>query len=66
MADRFGALRATSDRLDRVVGGLDPVQIERSAYPTEWSVADVLSHLGSGAVLFQRRLDDGLAGREHA
>jgi uncharacterized protein (TIGR03083 family) len=24
----------------------------------------VLSHLGSGAVLFQRRLDDGLAGRD--
>jgi len=64
MADRIGALRATSDRLDRVVRGLDPAQIERSAYPTDWSVADVLSHLGSGAVLFQRRLDDGLAGRE--
>jgi uncharacterized protein (TIGR03083 family) len=64
MTDRIGALRATSDRLDRVVQGLDPVQIEASAYPSEWSVADVLSHLGSGAVIFQRRLEDSLAGRE--
>ncbi len=64
MTDRMDALRATSDRLDRVVRGLDPAQIERSAYPTDWSIADVLSHLGSGAVLFQRRVDDGLAGRE--
>jgi len=64
MTDRIGALRTTSDRLDRVVQGLDPVQIEASAYPSEWSVADVLSHLGSGAVLFQRRLEDSLAGRE--
>ncbi len=63
MTDRIGALRATSDRLDRVVQGLD-AQIESSAYPSEWSVADVLSHLGSGAVIFQRRLDDGLAGAE--
>ncbi len=64
MTERIDALRATSDRLDQLVRGLDPAQIERSAYPSEWSIADVLSHLGSGAVLFQRRLEDGLSGRE--
>ncbi len=64
MTDRLDALRTTSDRLERVVRELDPARIESSAYPTEWSIADVLSHLGSGAVIFQRRLDDGLADRE--
>jgi hypothetical protein len=33
-------------------------------YPSEWSVADVLSHLGSGAVITHRRLEDALAGRK--
>ena len=34
------------------------------AYPSEWTIADVLSHVGSGAVIMQRRLDDSLAGRD--
>src|SRR5215210_6469860 len=33
------------------------------AYPREWSIADVLSHIGSGAVIMQRRLEDSLASR---
>ncbi len=49
------------DRLQAVVGGLDGAQLTGPAYPTEWTVADVLSHLGSGAVILLRRLDDILA-----
>ena len=33
MTERIDALRATSDRLDQLVRGLDPAQIERSATP---------------------------------
>ena len=43
---------------------LDVDQLRTPAYPTEWDVADVLSHIGSGAVIMERRVEDGLAGRE--
>lgn len=36
----------------------------RPAYPAAWSIADVFSHIGSGAVIMHRRLDDTLASRE--
>jgi uncharacterized protein (TIGR03083 family) len=50
-------LAASRDRLARLVGGLTPGQIRQQAYPSEWTVADVLSHLGSGAVITRERLD---------
>jgi uncharacterized protein (TIGR03083 family) len=37
--------------------------LTRPAYPAAWTIAQVLSHLGSGAVITQRRLDDAFAGR---
>ncbi|MGA2836392.1 MAG: maleylpyruvate isomerase family mycothiol-dependent enzyme [Acidimicrobiales bacterium] len=64
MTDRLEALRNSVDRLHAVVDGLDPARLGDPAYPTEWTVADVLSHLGSGAVILRRRLDDTLAGVE--
>ena len=64
MSDEIAALRGSVAHLRDVVAGLDGEQLRRSAYPTEWTIADVLSHLGSGAVILHRRLDDGLAGRE--
>jgi uncharacterized protein (TIGR03083 family) len=51
------------ERLRRVVGGLDPEQIRQSAYPSEWTIADVLSHLGSGAVILRRTFEDSVGGR---
>jgi uncharacterized protein (TIGR03083 family) len=57
------ALQASTDRLHRLVASLDDAQLEGSAFPTEWTIADVLSHLGSSAVIMQRRLDDGLLDR---
>ena len=62
MSDNLDALAGSVSRLHAVVEGLDPVQLTASAYPAEWSVADVLSHIGSGAVILLRRLDDTLAG----
>ena len=63
-ADRsLTVLRASVERLAETVGGLTVDDLRRSAYPTEWTIADVLSHLGSGAVIMRRRLEDTLADR---
>src|SRR5215471_3396188 len=51
-------------RLHRVVEPLGDVELVAPAYPSEWSIADVMSHIGSGAVIMQRRVEDGLAGRD--
>jgi uncharacterized protein (TIGR03083 family) len=64
MTERLDALHASVDRLAEVVGTLDPARLTDPAYPTEWTIADTLSHVGSGAVIFLRLLDDSLAGVE--
>ena len=56
------ALRASHDRLAGIVAGLDGDGLRAQSYDTEWSVADVLSHLGSGAEIFSRYLEAGLTG----
>jgi uncharacterized protein (TIGR03083 family) len=55
------ALRASVARLRGLASGMSETELTGRAYPTQWSVADVLSHLGSGAVITRRRLDDALA-----
>jgi uncharacterized protein (TIGR03083 family) len=60
MESILGALRSSVERLRTTVGGLSDTQLETPAYPAKWSIADVLSHIGSGAVIMQRRLDDSL------
>jgi hypothetical protein len=35
------------DHLHGLVAPMDDSQLEAQAYPTEWRVADVLSHIGS-------------------
>jgi uncharacterized protein (TIGR03083 family) len=50
-------LDASARRLAVLVDGLTPDQLRHQAYPTEWTVADVLSHLGSGAVISKMRLE---------
>ena len=62
MSERLDALQESVDRLRTVTGALDAEQLRSSAYPTEWTIADVLSHIGSGAVIMRRRLEDTLAG----
>jgi uncharacterized protein (TIGR03083 family) len=61
MTQRLEALRGSVERLQTVVEMLDPAELVTQAYPTEWTVADVLSHLGSGAQILERRLEDSLA-----
>ncbi|MGH9044235.1 MAG: maleylpyruvate isomerase family mycothiol-dependent enzyme [Acidimicrobiales bacterium] len=57
------ALRASVDRLRSLVKDMGDADFAAQAYPTEWTVADTLSHLGSGAVINRRRLEAGLEGQ---
>jgi uncharacterized protein (TIGR03083 family) len=58
------ALESSVSYLRDLIGGLDESQYVASAHPTEWTVADTMSHLGSGAVIMKRRFDDVVAGKE--
>jgi uncharacterized protein (TIGR03083 family) len=58
------ALRASHDRLAGIVAGLDDDGLRAQSYDTEWSIADVLSHLGSGAEIFSLYLDAAASGGE--
>ena len=60
----IAALRASHDRLHAVVASLSPEQLRGRGYPAEWSIAQVLSHLGSGAEINGLVFDAGLAGSE--
>jgi uncharacterized protein (TIGR03083 family) len=56
---RIEVLGGSVERLAHLVASLTPEQLRQQAYPTEWTVADVLSHLGSGAVITQQGIDGG-------
>lgn len=56
------SLRTSSDHLRALVTPLDDDALAGPAYPTEWTIADVMSHVGSGAVIMQRRVDDARRG----
>ncbi|HMD46470.1 MAG TPA: maleylpyruvate isomerase family mycothiol-dependent enzyme [Acidimicrobiales bacterium] len=64
MSDQEQTLQASVARLRQIVNALDPSQLDTPAYPSEWSIADVLSHLGSGAEIMERRLGDSLSGSD--
>jgi uncharacterized protein (TIGR03083 family) len=63
MDNQLKALRSSVEHLSAVAARIDPSKFDSPAYPTEWSIADVLSHIGSGAVILQRRADDIVEGR---
>jgi uncharacterized protein (TIGR03083 family) len=60
--DWLAAATASHQRLATIVGSLSPDEIAGPSYATEWSVAQVLSHLGSGAQIFTLFLQAGLKG----
>jgi uncharacterized protein (TIGR03083 family) len=60
--DAIAALRASHDRLRAVVAPLTPEQLRQGAYPSEWTVAQTLSHLGSGAEIGALGFDAGVKG----
>jgi uncharacterized protein (TIGR03083 family) len=57
-------LRRSQDRLAQTVLGLDAAGIRAPSYASEWSVAQVLSHLGSQAEVFGAFLEAGLTGAD--
>jgi uncharacterized protein (TIGR03083 family) len=58
------ALRHSHDALRAIVEPMDEAGLQRQSYDDEWSIAQVLSHLGSGAQIFGLLLDAGLSGAE--
>jgi uncharacterized protein (TIGR03083 family) len=64
MSNSLDALNSSVNHLQTLVEGLNESQYVASAYPTEWTVADVMSHIGSAAIISKRVIDDSLEGRE--
>ena len=60
----IGALRHSHDRLQALFEPLGLSQLEQRSYASEWSIAQVLSHLGSGAEIFGAFLEAGLTGQD--
>lgn len=59
-SELFRALREEHDRLAALVAGLGPEDLTRRSGAREWTVAQVLSHLGSGSVINLAALDAAL------
>ena len=64
ISDQLEALRTSVGRLRATVEPLDDATLDNPAYPSKWSIAQVLSHIGAGAVIVHRYLHDGLEGRD--
>jgi uncharacterized protein (TIGR03083 family) len=62
MDTSLDVLRASVGRLHALVSGLSDAQLSSPSYCDDWSIAQVLSHLGSGAVIARRGLEDARAG----
>jgi uncharacterized protein (TIGR03083 family) len=56
------ALRQSHDRLVAAVAPLSGEQLSAPSYDDDWSIAQVLSHLGSGAEIFSLFVAAGLQG----
>jgi uncharacterized protein (TIGR03083 family) len=56
------ALAGSHDHICDLVGELDAEGLRRPSYCTDWTIAQVLSHLGSGAEIFSSMLDAAVAG----
>jgi uncharacterized protein (TIGR03083 family) len=60
--DRIAVFRASHDRLTALVSGLDVAGLEAQSYDTDWSIGQVLSHLGSQSEIFGGILEAALTG----
>jgi uncharacterized protein (TIGR03083 family) len=58
----ISTLRGSHDRLRSVLTALNADELASPSYDTEWSIADVASHLGSGAEIFALMLAAARAG----
>ena len=60
----IAALRGSQQRLAALVGTLTPEQLRGPSYAPGWTIAQVLSHIGSQAEIAQQALAAALAGRK--
>jgi uncharacterized protein (TIGR03083 family) len=58
------ALRHSHNRLQALVEPLDLGQLQQRSYCSEWSIAQVLSHIGSSDEIFGLWLDAALSGQD--
>ncbi len=58
----IAVLRRSHERLVSLTGFLREDRLTAVSYASEWSIAQVLSHLGSGAEIGQIMLDSALTG----
>jgi uncharacterized protein (TIGR03083 family) len=58
----LSALRQSQQQLAALVEPLSDAEVEAPSYASEWSIAQVLSHLGSGADIFTMFLEAALNG----
>ena len=58
----IGILRNSHNRLAALVGPLGPDQLRVQSYDDDWTIAQVLSHLGSGAEIATLNLSDAVSG----
>jgi len=56
------SVRRSHDRVAAQVRALPPADLDTRSYASEWTIADVLSHLGSQAEIFSLFVDAGLGG----
>jgi uncharacterized protein (TIGR03083 family) len=61
-ADWIAALRSSHERFRATAETLDADQVTGPSYASEWTIAQVASHLGSGAEIFDLFLNAGLTG----
>lgn len=60
--ERIAALEGSAARLASLVNDLKLEQLDQQAYPSKWRIADVLSHVGSGAVIMRHSIDAAVSG----
>ena len=60
----IAALRHSHDILQGLVEPLEAEQLEQPSYASGWSIAEVLSHIGSQSEIFELFLDAGLSGED--
>jgi uncharacterized protein (TIGR03083 family) len=58
----ISAVRTSHERAAALLGNLSAEQVRAPSYASEWSIADVASHLGSQAEIFELFLASGLSG----
>jgi uncharacterized protein (TIGR03083 family) len=61
----LGALHASTERVDAQVAGLSKQDLTRPSFAKGWSIAQVLSHLGSGAEIGAMLVERGIRGQKN-